>query len=279
MAEYAEANGLKRMGARPALGTYIKDIFKRRDFAFALSSFSNDAANARNRLGAWWMVLLPTLQAATYGLIFGVILGDNRPNNFLPFLFTGVFLFAFFSASFSTGATSITQNVGLVKSLSFPRALLPVSAVIRQFLNLLPQLGVLAVLLVVIQKTISWSWLALIPIVLLMVIFASGLAMVAARLTVQVRDLTKVIPFITRVAFYVSGIFFSVETVVAGYPWLWSMVKWNPIYDFIELARGALVVGHTMTAELWIACAVWSLISICIGTVFFWKAEERYGRD
>lgn len=267
------------MGARPALTTYIKDAFNRRDFAFALSSFSNDAANARNRLGAWWMVLLPTLQAATYGLIFGVILGDNRPDNFLPFLFTGVFLFAFFSGSFSTGATAITQNVGLVKSLSFPRALLPISAVIRQFLNLLPQLGVLAVLLIAIQRTISWSWLALIPITLLMVIFASGLAMIAARLTVQVRDLTKLIPFITRVAFYVSGIFFSVESVVAGLPWLWAIVKWNPIYDFIELTRGAVVVGHSMSAELWIACVVWSLISISVGTVYFWKAEERYGRD
>jgi teichoic acid transport system permease protein len=279
VAEYAEANGLKRMGARPALSTYIKDAFSRRDFAFALSSFSNDAANARNRLGSWWMVILPTLQAATYGLIFGVILGSNRPDNFLPFLFTGVFLFAFFSGAFSSGATSITANAGLVKSLSFPRALLPVSAVIRQFLNLLPQLGVLLVLLLIIQRTITWSWLALIPIIVLMVIFASGLAMVAARMTVQVRDLTKVIPFITRVAFYVSGIFFSVEQTLVNYPYIWAIVKWNPIYDFIELARGAVVVGHTMTAELWIACTVWSLLSVVIGTVYFWKAEERYGRD
>lgn len=279
MAQYAEANGLKRMGARPALSTYIKDAFSRRDFAFALSSFSNDAANARNRLGSWWMVILPTLQAATYGLIFGVILGSNRPDNFLAFLFTGVFLFQFFSGSFSTGATAITQNVGLVKSLSFPRALLPVSAVIRQFLNLLPQLAVLLVMLLILQRTISWSWLALIPIVFLMLIFASGLAMIAARMTVQVRDLTKVIPFITRIAFYVSGIFFSMEHILANYPYIWAVAKWNPVYDFIELARGALVVGHTMSVELWVACAVWSVATLAIGTVYFWKAEERYGRD
>ncbi|MFM1984799.1 MAG: hypothetical protein RL723_1234 [Actinomycetota bacterium] len=279
MAQYAEANGLKRMGARPALRTYLKDALNRRDFAFALSSFTNDAANARNRLGSWWLIILPTLQAATYGLIFGVILGSNRPDNFLPFLFTGVFLFAFFSGAFSSGATSITANSGLVKSLSFPRALLPVSAVIRQFLNLLPQLAVLLVLLLIIQKSVSWSWLALIPIIVLMLIFASGLAMIAARMTVQVRDLTKVIPFITRIAFYVSGIFFSVEQILINYPYIWAVAKWNPIYDFIELARGALVVGHTMTPELWIACSVWSVASVVVGTVYFWKAEERYGRD
>ena len=112
-----------------------------------------------------------------------------------------------------------------------------------------------------------------------MVIFASGLAMIAARMTVQVRDLTKVIPFITRVAFYVSGIFFSVEAVLINYPYVYAVAKWNPIYDFIELARGALVVGHSMTAELWIACTIWSIATLVVGTVYFWKAEERYGRD
>jgi teichoic acid transport system permease protein len=279
VAEYAESNNLRRMGARPPFWTYLKDAFGRRDFAFALSSFSNDAANARNRLGKWWLIILPTLQAATYGLIFGFILGDNRPENFLPFLFTGVFLFAFFSGCFSSGATSITANVGLVKSLSFPRALLPLSAVIRQFLNLLPQLAVLLALLLILQQTISWSWFALIPIVFMMLVFSSGLAMIAARLTVQVRDLTKVIPFLTRVAFYVSGIFFSVETVLANYPYIWMVARWNPIYDFIELTRGALVVGYSMSAELWIACGVWSIVTFAVGTIYFWKAEERYGRD
>lgn len=279
MAEYAEANGLKRMGARPSLSDYLAETFKRRDFAFAISAYTNEAANARTALGKWWIILLPTIQAATYGLIFGLILGSRRPDNFLSFLFAGVFLFSFFSSSFSSGATSITSNGGLVRSLSFPRILLPIAAVTRQFLNLLPQLAVLAVLLLILQKTISVSWLAMLPILLLAAMFAFGLAMIAARLTVHVRDLTKLIPFITRITFYISGIFFSVERVLAPFPALAPFMYLNPVYDFIELARGALVVGHEMTGVLWLACSVWAIVTFVIGVIFFWFAEERYGNE
>ena len=279
LAEYAAQHGLKRMGARPSFFNYIAETWRRKDFAIALSTFSNEAANARNRLGKWWNILLPTIQAATYGLIFGVILGDSRPDNFLPFLFTGVFLFSFMSGSFYSGASSITSNSGLVRSLSFPRALLPISTVITQFINLLPQLGILLVTLLIIQREITWSWFALIPILLLMTMFASGLAMIAARLAAQVRDLSKLIPFFTRIAFYVSGIFFSVEQVLANYPQIFAIVKYNPVYDFIEIARGALVKGYTMETDIWIACVAWAVVTFAVGIVFFWKAEEEYGRD
>ena len=279
VAAYAAEHGLKRMGARPSFFSYVAEAWHRRDFAVALSTFSNEAANARNRLGKWWNILLPTIQAATYGLIFGVILGDSRPDNFLPFLFTGVFLFSFMSGSFYSGASSITSNSGLVKSLSFPRALLPISTVISQFMNLIPQLGILLVTLLIIQREITWGWLALIPIVFLMTLFSAGLAMIAARLTVQVRDLSKLIPFFTRIAFYVSGIFFSVEAVLANYPQIFAIVKYNPVYDYIEIARGAVVKGYTMETDIWIACGAWAVVTFVVGSIFFWKAEEEYGRD
>lgn len=267
------------MGARPSFFSYVAEAWNRRDFAVALSTFSNEAANARNRLGKWWNILLPTIQAATYGLIFGLILGDSRPDNFLPFLFTGVFLFSFMSGSFYSGASSITSNSGLVKSLSFPRALLPISTVISQFMNLIPQLGILLLTLLIIQQEITWSWLALIPIVFLMTLFSAGLAMIAARLTVQLRDLSKLIPFFTRIAFYVSGIFFSVEAVLANFPGVFAVVKFNPVYDYIEIARGALVKGYTMETDIWIACGAWAIVTFVVGSIFFWKAEEEYGRD
>lgn len=279
LADYARQHGLKRVGARPALLDYLGQAWQRRDFAFTLSLYANQAANARNRLGRWWVVLLPTIQAMVYGLIFGIILGSSRPDNFIPFLFTGVFLFSFFAGSFQSGASSVTGNVGLVRSLSFPRMLLPFSAVLRQFFNLLPQIGLLLVTLLAFQQDVTLAWLALIPILILMTLFATGLSLVAARLTVQVRDLTKIIPFITRVIFYTSGIFYSLEKVLGSYPVVLQIMQFNPFYDFIELARGALVEGYQMSAFLWLACTAWAFGLLILGVIFFWKAEERYGRE
>ncbi len=279
LAEYAEKHGLKRVGARPKFGEYIKDSWRRFGFAWTLSSFTNEASDARTRLGKWWTFLLPAIQAGTYGLIFGLILGSNRPENYLAFLFTGVFLFTFMSGALSSGSSAITGNAGLVNSLSFPRVLLPISAVIRQFLNFWPSLILLAITLLVTKNWPTWNWLLEIVVVLLMSMFATGLGIFAARVNAQMRDLGKLIPFFTRILFYISGVFFVTEKIFAHYPLILQIATFNPFYDYIQLSRGLLVNGYEPSASLWINCIVWAILMPVVGVIYFWKAEEVYGRD
>ena len=279
LADYAREHGLKRVGARPALLEYLAEAWNRRDFAFTMARFNSEAANAKNRLGRWWTVLLPTVQALVYGLIFGVLMGASRPENYIPFLFTGVFLFSFISGAFGAGAGSVTGNLGLVRSLSFPRMLLPVQATIQQVFNLLPQMVLLLVTWVVFAQPITWNWLLLIPITFLMVMFSTGLALVSARLTVHIQDLTKLIPFIIRIVFYTSGIFFNMERVLKNYPIALEIEKYNPVYVFVSLARGVGVSGYETTSFMWFAAIGWAVVTLGLGIIFFWKAEERYGRE
>jgi teichoic acid transport system permease protein len=278
LADYALAHGLSQVGVRPKFFEYLGQVWDRRDFAFTMALYASEAQNARTRLGRWWLVLLPSLQALAYGLVFGLILGDLRPANFIPFLITGVFVFSFFSGSFSAGAKAITSNTGLLRTLSFPRILLPLSAVIREFINFLPQLALLPIVMVMFGQDITWDWLYLIPIAFLMFLFSTGLAMISARLTVEVTDLGKLVPFITRLMFYSSGIFFEIERIFAGYPELLAIAMLNPVYDFISLARGALVNDMAMTPFLWIVSSIWSVGVFVFGVLYFWRAEARYGR-
>lgn len=279
LADWAAKNGLKRIGARPPFWRYLKEVWQRRGFAWTLSVYTLESVNARTRLGSWWNLLLPTIQAGTYGLIFGLILGANRPENFLPFLFTGVFLFAFMSGSFQNGAAAITGNSGLVKSLTFPRALLPLSSVIQQVINFWPQLLLLLIALLITGNPVTLNWLLLPVVVMLMTLFCFGLALFAARLNAQARDLGKLIPFVVRIAFYVSGVFFAVDKVLGQWPLVFVVFKFNPFYDYIQLARGLLVQGYEPTVELWLMCIGWAVVMPIFGLIFFWQAEEVYGRD
>jgi teichoic acid transport system permease protein len=279
LADYAKQHGLKKVGAREPFLSYLKHAWQRRDFAYVMASFTSQANNSKNRLGRWWLVIAPTMQASVYGLIFGILLGGSRPDNFVPYLITGVFLFSFLQGAYSAGANSVTANIGLVRSLSFPRILLPTNALIQQVFSLLPQLGLLMVILLIFQQDLTFEWLYLIPIVGLMLFFGFGLATISARLTVHVQDLNKLNPFLTRVMFYVSGIFFSIETVLKDYPVAMQIASWNPVYVFISLARGAMIEGYAMSAGMWIAATLWSFGLFVLGIWFFWRAEERYGRE
>jgi teichoic acid transport system permease protein len=279
IAEAVAKYRLQKIGERPPLAEYLRDSYKRRSFAFTLARFNLQASTAKSSLGVAWLVLVPALQIMVYGLIFGLVLGSSRPANFLPYLITGIVLFQFVAGSFADGAKSITANASLVRSLNFPRVLLPTSAVISNVIRIVPLVGLMLIALIALGEPITWNWLLVIPDLVLMACFSAGLAMIAARLTVHFADLNQLVPFITRVAFYSSGIFFSVDKLAAGHPILQPIMDSNPINIFLQIARGALVQGYSYDLYQWIFGAIWALASLILGFVYFWRAEEKFGRN
>jgi teichoic acid transport system permease protein len=278
LGDLAKEHGLERVGKRPPLKNYLSEVWKRRAFAWTLSTYRLLASTARSRLGIAWLVLVPALQITVYGLIFGLVLGDSRPDNFLPFLIVGVVVFQFLAGSFSDGARSITSNSSLAKSLSFPRVLLPLSAMVSQWLKFAGLLSLASFSLLFFGEYPRWSWLLIFAVIGLASLFAGGVAMISARLTVHFNDLSQLIPFITRVAFYASGVFFSVDRLTASIPWL-GFLEWaNPVSVYLSLARDVMISGHAVDAWMWGVGAAWGVVTLLVGFFFFWSAEERYGR-
>ncbi|MDO9063277.1 MAG: ABC transporter permease [Microbacterium sp.] len=276
----ADEFGLTRMGARPPLFRYLRQAWERRHFAIAMSRFAVEARNSRSRLGVVWVVARPLLMATAFGLVFGVILPAGiRPPNFLPYLFVGVFTFEYFAQSFSQGAKSITGNMNLVSSLSFPRILLPVSAVLRIAIETGPIFLVLFVILWVTGNPPRWGWFMAIPILLLLTVFNLGVALISARLTVALEDLSNLIPFVTRLLFYTSGVFYAFAGVFDQRPDLLFLVQFNPVYDFIAAMRSYLIGTAPIDWVGWAVAGGTSLVLFVVGVLVFWQAEERYGRE
>lgn len=270
--------GMSPIGERPPLGVYIVEAWRRRRFAFTLAGYRLVAGLLPNRLGVLWIVLKPLSLAIIYGTIFHFVLtGPARPANFIQFLIVGVFVFEFFTGCFGAGAKSVTSNSKLVQSLGFPRILLPVSVVAEQAMRIVPVMVLLGVLLVVFGEPISWSWLLIFPILAVMAVFNLGLALVVARLSVHARDVQQVIPIINRVLFYATGIFFSVDGALANYPVALTVAHLVPTYEFISMARQVMLEGYTAPVLAWVAAPVWAVVMLVFGTVFFWRAEARYG--
>ncbi|MGF9663084.1 ABC transporter permease [Arthrobacter crystallopoietes] len=278
LADYANRNRLHRVGARPSLHRYLADAWSRRDFAIAMAKYKIEAANQRNRLGMLWIFIKPTLNAVMYGLIFGVLQGSNRPENFPMYVVIGVFLFEYFSTSMNNGAKSITGNGALVQSLAFPRITLPLSTVIQQLMTLVPMLGVMVVYILILGAPIRAEWLLMIPLVAIFTVFNLGVALVGARLTVHIRDLTQLLPLVTRILFYTSGVLFAIDRILAPYPWAVALFDFHPLHEVLSIARGLLMPGVEFNPIYWLYFSVWALVVFVAGVLFFWAAEERYGR-
>ena len=272
-------DGLMRVGARLPLGPYLREVWERRDFIAAMASSRIQAENERNRLGMGWVVLRPLLNALIYGLIFGLILGGSRPDNFVPYVIAGVFLFEFFNNSVLVGGRSITSNFYLVQSLSFPRLALPVAVVYQQLLVFLPTLVLMAFLVLPFGGHLTWRALLLVPLTALFTVFNVGVALVVARLTVHFRDLSQLMPFITRILFYTAGVFFDPMNVLAGNRVATTIYHLYPLNQVLALGRSFLLPGYEAPLYYWWVLAIWAVVMLVVGVVYFWSAEERYGRD
>lgn len=294
IADEAARAGLDKVGGRPPLTAYVSEVWRRRTFILSLARFKIESENQQNSLGMFWIILKPLLNALVYGAVFGVLIGtEGRPPHFVEFLIIGVFVFEFFAQSWTAGGRAITNNAALVQSLAFPRMVLPLAAVVERFLKFLPTVVIMLVFLVATRNPISWHWLLIVPIFALYFVFTCGLALVTARLAVHWRDLNNFLPFITRFFFYTTGIFFSIEERfgpkppsaahpdgLPGHPWLVTLTDYQPVHEFLSLARAALLDGsfYDIQGSYWIYASVWSLAMFSFGVWFFWRAEERYGR-
>jgi teichoic acid transport system permease protein len=284
-AEVAAKYGLAVSGARPGLAEYVRQLWGRRHFVLAFSSAKLTAQYSQAKLGQLWQVATPLLNAAVYYLIFGLILQSSRgiPSEvFIPFLVTGVFVFTFTQSSVMAGVRAISGNLGLVRALHFPRAALPVSFALQQLQQLLYSMIVLFVVAVSFGSYPSLSWLLILPALALQFVFNTGLALIMARLGSKTPDLAQLMPFVMRTWMYASGVMFSIPVMLKDKPaWIGDVLQYNPAAIYMDLVRYALIDGYgseNLPAHVWIVGLLWAVALGAGGFVYFWKAEEQYGR-
>ena len=94
----------------------------------------------------------------------------------------------------------------------------------------------------------------------------------------QVRDFAQLLPHILRIMFYISGILYDVERFET-HKKIFDVIKLTPFYTYIALTRNAIFGGGYATSSTWIVAAAWSFVLLPLGLIYFWRAEEKYGRD
>ncbi|WP_433166478.1 ABC transporter permease [Kribbella sp. CA-247076] len=282
-AALAERYGLTKSSLRPPLGDYLRELWSRRKFVVSYAAARTYAMYAGARLGSLWQVLTPLLNAAVYYLAFGVLLGTKDGiDNYVGFLLSGIFVFTYTQRCMTEGSRSLALNLSLIRTLHFPRATLPLAYVLNELNQMLVSLCLLFVI-VGVTDGLSWSWLLVAPALLLQSMFNVGMTLIFARIGTFVADVTQLLPFVTRTWLYVSGIFFSLPaklTQADAPDWVIQVLAFNPISAYIDIVRRALLDEHDahQLPYAWAIAAGWSVVALAGGFVYFWQAEDRYGR-
>ncbi|TXS40712.1 ABC transporter permease, partial [Streptomyces sp. uw30] len=255
-------------------------------FISAFATAKLTAQYSQAKLGQVWQVMTPLLNAAVYYFIFGMLLGTSHGvPDYIPFLVTGVFVWTFTQSSIMAGTRAISGNLGLVRALHFPRAALPISFALQQLQQLLFSMAALFVILLCFGIPVSASWVLVIPALFLQFTFNAGVAMVMARMGAKTPDIAQLMPFVLRTWMYASGVMFSISHVTGGHKrlpsWVPELLQANPAAVYIDLMRFALIDsfhGSQLPPHVWALATGWALLAGVGGFIYFWKAEETYGR-
>ena len=280
---------LKRIDAAMPISRYAAETLDRLQFIRTYARAQVSASNNQNALGMGWVVLNPTLNAMVYWLIFGKILGQSAAiPNYIAFVVIGVFTMEFFAQCLSSGTNAITGNLGLVRALQFPRAVLPMTIVYREFLEQLVAIGVMIGVVLLTAEWPSPSWLLFPLIVALQVMFCLSIAFVAARIGNAVQDFKNFVPFIARVWLMLSGAVFALQPFLEDAPaWMANLLVSNPAFSYLELSRHVLMEGYPiigpggadLTLFCWISAIAWAIIPLPLAFTFFWRGEHSYGKS
>lgn len=275
--EMREANVL------PGLGAYLRDLWRHRHLMWSLAKGEFISQHQDNYLGVVWSVLNPILLGVAYYLIFGLLIGTRAGiDNFVSFLTIGLFVFIPISLVLASGSKSLLSKMKMIRSLSFPKVILPVTVTFAHFVSALPAFAVLVIIALISGETPTLEWL-LFPLALLVVlVMCMGVALIGSRLVHAFRDLANLMSLITRLLRYVSGVFFSVEASIArfdGAPaWVGHALEYQPVAVALTLCREPLMAEYPVRWETWWVALAWAFGLLIIGFIYFWRGEGSYGR-
>lgn len=271
-------DALRPVAGRPDLRTYLSELAARRDYLLVVPREELRAQNLDTVLGSFWLLLDPIVQTAIYTLVFGVLLGVDRGiDNFVVYLLAGILTMGYLSQTLNKGANTMSRNRTLVRSLYFPRAVIPASDALFALYNYLPGFVVLLVVASVTGDPPTWRWL-LLPVVLgLIFVFMSGLLFATARLGHHLPDLSNLVSHITRLLFYTSGAIFDPVQFSSRQSVL-IFFEINPLYQYFSLLRWA-VLGRPMPGWFWVSTPLISFGVLVLGFVYFWRGELSYGDE
>lgn len=262
-------------GARSALPflPYLGSLWGRRKFILALARSELKARDFNTVLGQLWLVLEPLMLAGVYFLLVGILRGSLDEPGRLQLIVSGVFFFTFTRTSIQAGSRSIVGNGRLLMNSSFPRALLPASAVLQAFFQLLPSLFIYAVIHGATQQPVGVGLATLPGLLILHGLFNVGAAMIIAMVTVYFREMQTILGYLLRLWLYVTPVLYPITDLRGNLETVLDIIQWNPLFHLFVAYQRVLDGGLPTTFQV-LASSAWAIGTLVLGFVWFVRKER-----
>ena len=257
----------------PPLLPYIREAWRRRSFAVELSRTKLRAQHFNTVFGQLWLVLNPLLLAGVYFVLVDILRGGSSREGFFAHLVAGIFAYHLVSDAVRQGTKSVVSGGRLILNTAFPRVLLPLGSVISAVKRFLPCLVIYVPVHIVSGLPVDLNLLWVLPLLGLLVVMASGLAMIVGALQVYFRDLKNFMPYLLRVWLFASPVLYFADEMPEKYRFLLDL---NPLGQLLSAWSDVINLGGTPSGRELIVTSAWAFGTLIVGFLFFVSREREF---
>ncbi|MGC4030169.1 MAG: ABC transporter permease [Tepidisphaeraceae bacterium] len=269
---------------RPAEGWQPVDfaeLWRFRDLFWIFAARDIKVRYKQTVLGGAWALVQPLAFTFVGTIVFGKLAAAGTDDIKPAFLFYLVsqLPWMLFNTGLQTSAMSLVGAQNMIKKIYFPRLVLPTSSVMVSLMDFLVQLGLLAVVLLVlpiipgVPAFLPPVQVLLLPLAVLWAFIAAlAVGLPLSALNVEYRDVRYVIPFVTQFLIFAAPVFFSVEKIAPA---------WQPVYALLPIAGPIdffrwCVLGTPAHPLMWTVGLLATAVTLVAGLFYFRRVEDGF---
>ncbi len=256
---------------------FMADLKKHYKYAFYSAKAELLAEVAGSYLNWVWWILEPICFMLIYTLIFGYVFNASEPH-FPVFIFIGITFWDFFTRNMRSSVKMVKKNKAIVSKVYIPKFVLILSKMMVNGFKMMVSFGIVVLMMIAYRIPVSVNLLYVIPLMIDLFLLNFGIMCILLHFGVFVEDLSNVVNIVLRLLFYLTGIFFSIESRLGkNYPALAAVLgKANPMAYIIISMRSSLIYAETPGRRLMLVWFLISLLICVIGVRTIYRNENSY---
>ncbi|WMQ73327.1 MAG: hypothetical protein GPOALKHO_000345 [Sodalis sp.] len=150
----------------------------------------------------------------------------NTPLSYSIYLCSGVLTWGLFTETLNGLVNVFLNNANLIKKLNLPRICLPIIS----FINFLIIFAIFVLFMVISGTSPGWIFFAIVPVLLVQVMFTVGLGIILGVMNVFVRDVGQFVVILLQFWFWFTPILYAAHTL-SGY----ALIQWRLWWSHIKI--------------------------------------------
>lgn len=224
----------------------LKSLWGYRGFIIGTIKRDFQAKYQNSLFGVVWVVLNPLALILVYTVVFSQVMKAKLPGvessvAYSIYLCAGTLSWGLFSEIVQRMQVCFLENANLLKKLIFPRMCLPVIVLGNALVNFSIIFGIFTIFLIITGYFSGILFFALIPPLLILLLFAIGLGVTLGVLNVFFRDVGQFFGIFLQFWFWLTPIVYPISILPIK---VQAIINFNPLVPVIGVFQSILVGGQ-----------------------------------